>query len=277
VAFDLIRRVDPAGCERLVPGMLNDPSPERRREAVQRLIDEGRSMASRSNEIAATLVFQQAFNHAREADQVQAISAELRRRGQTPDLPRHFGFLMNWHVIGPFDNTGRRGFADAFPPEKTIDLQASYPGKSGAVAWRSFDGKDELGVIDINQVCGALKEVTAYAYTEFQSPTAGPAELRLGCKNGWKLWFNGRFLFGRDEYHFGSEIDQYRFPVQLERGANRILVKVCQNEQTEDWTKEWEFQLRISDATGTAILAPDRPVTPAAALAGRPTPPPANP
>jgi hypothetical protein len=32
-----------------------------------------------------------------------------------------------------------------------------------------------------------------------------------------------------------------------------ILVKCCQNEQTETWTVEWQFQLRISDENGTAI------------------------
>jgi len=36
-------------------------------------------------------------------------------------------------------------------------------------------------------------------------------------------------------------------------GRNTILVKVCQNEQTEDWTKEWEFQLRVTDDLGTPI------------------------
>jgi len=36
-------------------------------------------------------------------------------------------------------------------------------------------------------------------------------------------------------------------------------VKVCQDGQTKDWTKEWQFQFRVCDATGTAILAVDRP------------------
>jgi hypothetical protein len=56
-------------------------------------------------------------------------------------------------------------------------------------------------------------------------------------------------------------------PVKLKKGANQILVKCCQNEQTETWTVEWEFQLRVCDATGTAILATDRKPTPPAALA----------
>ena len=53
-------------------------------------------------------------------------------------------------------------------------------------------------------------------------------------------------------------------PVQLKEGVNAILVKACQDEQTQNWTVEWEFKLRVCDATGTAILAADRPLTPKA-------------
>jgi hypothetical protein len=100
-----------------------------------------------------------------------------------------------------------------------------------------------------------LKEVTAYAATTFDSPSERTAELRLGCKNGWKVWLNGEFLFGRDEYHRGQQMDQYKLPCRLKKGANTVLVKCCQNEQKENWTVEWEFQLRVCDGTGTAILA----------------------
>ena len=50
------------------------------------------------------------------------------------------------------------------------------------------------------------------------------------------------------------EIDQYRLSAELKPGKNVILIKCCQNEQKEDWTTEWEFQLRVCDRTGTAIL-----------------------
>jgi hypothetical protein len=92
--------------------------------------------------------------------------------------------------------------------------------------------------------------------------------LRLGCKNGWKVWLNGKFVFGRDEYHRGTRIDQYRLPVELKKGSNTILLKLCQNADVKDWTREWEFQLRVCDASGTAILATDRPPTPDNASTG---------
>jgi hypothetical protein len=45
---------------------------------------------------------------------------------------------------------------------------------------------------------------------------------------------------------------------RLRAGKNVILLKVCQNEQSEDWAQTWQFQFRVCDATGTAILSADR-------------------
>jgi hypothetical protein len=123
------------------------------------------------------------------------------------------------------------------------------------VRWQDLKVTADYGMVDLNKPCGMLKEVTGYAYTEFNSDQVRTVELRLGGKNAWKVWLNGKFLFGRDEYHRGQEIDQYRMPAELKRGKNTILVKVSQNEQKEDWTKEWEFQLRITDALGTPIAS----------------------
>jgi hypothetical protein len=50
------------------------------------------------------------------------------------------------------------------------------------------------------------------------------------------------------------ELDQFRVQAHMKAGKNRILLKVCQNEQTEDWAQTWRFQLRVCDAAGTAVL-----------------------
>ncbi|MCB1091594.1 MAG: hypothetical protein KDL87_08685, partial [Verrucomicrobiae bacterium] len=257
-------KIDPAAAEALVPGFLNDPSTELRRDAVALLITEGKSQIEKADNPSAIATFRKALDSARDVDQIQDIAKQLSEKlEQEVDLPRHFGFLTHWKMIGPFDNTGREGFASVFPPETEIKLDATYPGKEGKqVGWQPFASTDEYGKIDFNLPFGPLKEVTGYAYTEYTAAEARPAELRLGCKDAWKVWFNGELVFGRDEYHRGQRIDQYKMPVQLKEGKNTILVKACQNEQTQDWTVEWEFQLRVCDATGTAILATDRPETP---------------
>jgi hypothetical protein len=171
-------------------------------------------------------------------------------------VPAQLGLLLDWQVIAPFSNAKRVGFATVYPPEEKLDLSATYPLPDGTTArWQPFRSADPYGQIDFNKPFGLIKEVVGYATTTFESPEARDAELRLGTGNAWKVWLNGKFLFGRDEYHRGSRLDQYTLPIRLEKGPNTLLVKVCQNEQTETWTVDWRFQLRLCDSTGTALTA----------------------
>ena len=199
------------------------------------------------------MLYRQALDAARDLDQIQSISGELRELGRKVNLTRHFGFLVKWQMAGPFHNKDRAGFAAVFGPEKNLNLSASYNGMDGKVKWQPYSTDDEYGMVDFNEPYGALKEVSGYAQAKFISASDSPAELRLGCKNAWKIWLNGELVFGRDEYHRGMRIDQYKLPVQLRKGTNTILVKACQNEQKEEWTVQWQFQVRVFDATGTAL------------------------
>jgi len=270
LAFDLLTKISPDTARSLVPGMVDDPSTALRREAVALLIDKGASQMAASDQSGAEKTLQKALDAARDVDQIKKIAGLLRNKLKQPvNLPEHFGFLMYWKIIAPFDNTDHRGFAMVYPPENRIDLDASYPGKNGTVSWRDYSTSDEYGMVDFNRPFDPLKGVTGYAYTEFDSKEDRPAELRLGCKNGWKIWLNGKFVFGRDEYHRGARIDQYQLPVHLEKGKNTILIKLCQDEQHKPWTVEWQFQLRVCDSTGTAILSTDRKPTPTKAATGR--------
>jgi hypothetical protein len=263
LAFELIQRVEPGTAAKLIPTMLNDPSVELRRDAVERVIDQGLDLKKIKKDGLAKEQFRKALDAARDIDQIKTITTQLRQLKEEVDLPRHFGFLMHWRVIGPFDNTKHAGFAKVFPPEKAVKLDATYTGKAGKVQWSQFVTADEHGKVDINQAYpGLIKEVTAYAYTTYDAPAARAVELRLGCKNAYKVWVNGQLVFGRDEYHRGTRIDHYQLKANFKKGRNTILIKLCQNHQTESWTKEWEFQLRVCDPTGTALHATNRPPTP---------------
>jgi len=266
LAFELIQKSNPKLADKLIPGLINDPSVELRRDAVAHVLEAGTAKQTAKQTQAAVSDFRKALDAARDIDQIQAATTALRQLNQKVDLPRHFGFLMHWNVIGPFDNTERKGFATVFPPEKKIDFTASYEGKAGKVEWSEFITADEYGMVDINKAYpgpgDGLKEVTAFAYTEYTAAGASPAQLRLGCKNAWKIWHNDQLVFSRDEYHRGIRIDQYQLDINLTKGRNTFLVKLCQNEQQQSWTKQWQFQLRVCDATGTAVLAADRPPTP---------------
>lgn len=259
LAFELLARVDKTAPERLIPGMLNDPSVELRRDAVQRLITVGTEQLGKDKKEDAKSTLAAALAGARDDDQVQILKKRLEELGEKVDLPKHFGFLMTWQLIAPFDNTDKKGFDVAYPPEEKLDLNAEYEGKGGMkIRWSPHTTDNEYGIVDVAKSLSAYKGAVSYATTEFVSDKEQPVEFRLGTPNSWKVWLNGKLLFSRDEYHRGMSLDQYKMRGTLKPGRNVILIKVCQNEQTEEWAQRWQFQLRVCDAAGTAVLPTDR-------------------
>lgn len=252
--FDLLVRIDPKTEDRLVPGMIDDPCPEFRRAAVQRLINAANEAAEKKDLAKSKTLYQQAFSAARDPDQLDLAFDELTKLGDKPDLKRQLGLLSDWWVIGPFDHRKGIGFNVAYPPEKEIDLKKKYRGMLGDVAWGHLDSDDRHGVVDLNKLLAHHKGAIVYAYREFDSEQAQPAEFRLGTPNGWKLWVNGKLAFAHEEYHLLTQMDQYPTRIKLQPGTNRFLLKICQNEQTEDWAQEWQFQVRVCDPTGAAVL-----------------------
>ncbi|MCB1079296.1 MAG: hypothetical protein KDM64_15860, partial [Verrucomicrobiae bacterium] len=61
-AFDLVSKIDPAAAEALVPGFLNDPSTELRRDAVALLITEGKSQIEKADNPSAITTFRKALD-----------------------------------------------------------------------------------------------------------------------------------------------------------------------------------------------------------------------
>jgi hypothetical protein len=235
--------------------MLDDPSLELRRDAVAMKLEEAKTHDGAGQKADAIDAYRTALSASRDRDQVDAAADALAKLGVAVDLPTHFGFITQWKVIGPFDNTNFTGFDAVFPPEEKIDLASEYEGKVGKVAWFDFRTEDKYGMVDFNRAIGKHNGVTAYAYHEFVSPVERDIELRLGSINANKLWLNGKLLTANEVYHTNTGIDQYIDRGRLKSGANAILVKICQNEQTEDWAQRWEFQLRVCDETGTAVLS----------------------
>jgi len=174
-------------------------------------------------------------------------------------MAAHFGFVTHWHVIGPFDNTGGQGFDRPFPPEKAFDPQAEYDGKHGKVRWIDHVTKHELGQVDLNAALVEEKDVAGYAAAEFVATRAADVQFRVATINALKVWLNGRQIAAHRVYHGGTQFDQYVAPATLREGKNLILVKVCQNDQTQDWAKPWVFQLRVCDSVGTAVRPASSP------------------
>jgi hypothetical protein len=253
LCYDLLVSRDVSVKERVLPNLLKDPSPTLRREAVQRLMLLGKV----AKEADKARHYTEALQGAIEEEQVKEISAELEKLGKPVDLLKHFGFIANWHIMGPFHNKGRAGFAEKFPiePPAPIKYDTLLHGDFGPLKWTKHTITDPMGLLNFNKALVEKKEVTAYAVTDFRVAKSQAAQIRLGTKDAWKVWLNGELLFERDEYHRGRTIDQYILPVTLRAGSNQVLVKCCQNEEVQTWTGEWQFQLRITDPNGDALTS----------------------
>jgi hypothetical protein len=232
---------------------MDDPSSELRRAAVQSAIDQAKSEAISGKKDKALALYRRAISSARDLDQVNTIDKQLKDLGETIDLPKHFGFVTRWKLIGPFDNTDRRGLDTVYPPEKELDAAAGYDGPFGQVQWKSHTSTDRYGLVDLNAVLGTRKQVTAYAWAELTSPREQDVEFRWSTYNANKLWLNGRLLAENAIYHAGERFDQYRAFGTLKTGNNMLLLKICQNEQTQTWARYWQFKLRVCDDHGTAV------------------------
>jgi hypothetical protein len=238
----------------LLPEMLGDPGQELRRDAVAAALTDAQTLLTKDDKEAATAAFQKLFAAARDRDQVDIIAGRLKGLGVMVDMPAHFGVIQRWLVASPFDNSGSKGFAVAYPPEQKIDLDAVYKGKDGAaVRWQQVASTDPYGLVDINKQVGKHMGAVAYAFAAVESPEEQPVQIRATSNNAVKLFLNGKEIFFREEYHHGVRFDQHTGNGILKRGRNEILIKVCQNEQKDDWAQGWTFQLRVCDAIGGAV------------------------
>jgi hypothetical protein len=258
LAYRWLCEVDSTASDRIIPGMLDDPDLDFRREAVARLLAAAESEAKAGDKESAIATYSKALDAARSIEQVQTCSEQLEKLGKKVDVARHFGFLAKWKIVAPFDNVGGGGFQVAYEPEKKIDLSAKYQGKDDKIGWIDYTTDDPHGEVDLNKVLERHKGAVAYAVTEFVADKPMTVDVRLGSINAVKLWVNGKLLFDREVYHASMAIDQYIAQAEMQKGRNEILVKICQNEQTETWAQRWAYQLRICDEQGKAILSADR-------------------
>jgi len=258
LAYEWLLRVDPSAKDRLIPGMLDDPSRDMRRDAVARLIDQAARYAEAKRTAEAIAAYRQALSTARERDQIDLVARRLRGMDQKVDLVRQLGYVVRWKLIGPFEDVRGKGFDAVYPPEKEIRFDAEYQGNKGPVRWKGFVCTDDYGTVDLNKGLVEVKEVAGYAAAEFYADRAREVELRFTSDNALKIWVNGALLASYKIYHGGTQPDQYVNRVSLRAGRNVILVKVCQNELTQDWARAWDFHLRIVDLGGAAVLPAEK-------------------
>ena len=80
--------------------------------------------------VAALAPAKPRFVYVKKSSRHATLLASLKASG----LPSLDG---KWYYIGPFDNTDKKGFPTAYPPEKEINLKKTYAGKGEVkIGWK---------------------------------------------------------------------------------------------------------------------------------------------
>jgi cellulose synthase operon protein C len=184
----------------------------------------------------------------------RAAAVEKRRAGDLPGSAKAFdalGYLRSFRVIGPFDNEGKRGFAQAQGPERErngdVQIDAVYDGRERPVRWRKLpDDVVQGGHVDFAALLRPSENVCALAETTIVLKAAQPLTLWLGAGGAAKVYFNGDEVI-HDEAYRGFGYDRMVASVAGRFGHNRVLVKTCTA------SGPFSFALRVADARGDPI------------------------
>jgi len=260
MAFELITRNDESTKKQMIPEMLTDPSLPLRHMAIADLIDQAEKLDGDENKPAAVALLTKALENALDVNQIQAIAKLLEAKGSPVNLREVMGFVSKWQIVGSFDNTESKGFDVEYGPEgdlPVVNLKATYLDTvQDRARWIVTETDSDTGIFDFNKLIGEEHDQIVYAHTVFLSLLEGPAEVRIGTPNAHKIWLNGKLVMSNEIYHNSTAIDKFVSDVKLVRGRNQVLVKLCQNNQTQRWAQDWKFQLRFCDKDSKPILQP---------------------
>ncbi|KLU05842.1 hypothetical protein RISK_002474 [Rhodopirellula islandica] len=260
---------DPERLETLLEQAVDDPFIPLRYLAIQRKLKLADDLEG-ENAIEAYL---ELLPLARHPDHLRDITGSLKKLDRPVQLAKQLAMIMRWHVIAPFDNQDSEGFDQVTDVEtQYVDspldvelLDQSFAAKPSSgndptpademLDWQPLATDDNAGMVDLNPTYNNAKEAIAYAVCYFELPEdeTTDAQARLGSINANKVWVNGEPVLSNEVYHSGSSIDQYVSNCRLHPGLNSVLLKICQNNQTDPWAQDWHFQFRLTDSTGRGI------------------------
>jgi putative membrane-bound dehydrogenase-like protein len=158
----------------------------------------------------------------------------------------------SWLIAGPFENgADRAGLEKVFPPEKGIDLRATYDGKSGKVSWRTIQA-GAGNYFDLAALHGsASPQSVSYLYRRIESPADQEATILLGADDGCKLWVNDELVFtSRATRAAAPEQDSVK--VRLKKGVNKVLLKIDNGNNPHGFYFSVESQEELKTKAETA-------------------------
>ncbi|MEE9386769.1 MAG: DUF3857 domain-containing protein [Nannocystaceae bacterium] len=189
---------------------------------------------------------------------VRSYAAYLRGRlhefAGEPRAARHVfaaqGYLLDWELVGPFENTGRAGHDAVYSPEtEAFDPSQRFVGMlaNEALEWRRYPAEASArAYVSFDAYLRPNTHAVGYATTWVHVPKSSRATVHVGSGGPHKVWVNG-VLAGEGGAYRRVHPLQDAYVVRLQAGYNRVLIKVA----VEDGA--WGFFARISTPGGAAI------------------------
>ncbi len=176
-------------------------------------------------------------------------AAYLRLLGRREEAARaigELGFVRSVEVLGAFDNEDGKGFAEAYPPESSVDLGAVASGAVLPVRWRKIDALPFAATIPLGDTVHPSQQAVAYSALWVTVPSSTNAVLRLSTDAPIAAWVDHALVVREDRIrHFG--LDNVSAPIALHGGHNQILVKSGVK------TGPWNLGIRLTDPAGAPL------------------------
>jgi hypothetical protein len=164
------------------------------------------------------------------------------RRIATRGTSARWIFADSWHILGPFDNTGRKNLATKFTPEQIVDLNATYRGKNGVpIRWEfqqsatpnvrpHLDGynaaRRDPARKPADNYMENLQYIIYYAYTELWFEEACDLKVAIGSDDFSKVWIESQLVWESGKNLKAWQINEGVRTVHFKAGLNRVLYRV---------------------------------------------------
>jgi hypothetical protein len=176
--------------------------------------------------------------------------------------PTGDGFITSWLILGPFSNSapgnesmGEHG-AGCYAFHN--DLLKNYGGEANLLPetgqkFRSIENEEQAWQayfspswwIDFNSILTPNEDVAAYAFVILDANEPIFAALGLGYNDGIKVWLNGQLLY--EEHTAQVAANSVSLPVMLQKGANRLMVKI------DEKSGGWGFGVSLTDQPAGSV------------------------
>ncbi|MBI1853581.1 MAG: hypothetical protein HYR85_24860 [Planctomycetes bacterium] len=157
----------------------------------------------------------------------------------------NIAFIRDWLIAGPFESKDDKGLSEAYIDEKSL---APFAGlKAGKQTWEIYESPADS--IDLGKALKGGDHRVAYGCVYVYALDEGQCQalLWLGSDDGGAAYWNGeRVIY--EHVHGVNPPDRFHAPVTIQKGLNRLLVKV------ENHTGAWSFCARLSRMDGRALF-----------------------